>query len=666
MVTPDVPEGIRAPLRLAFDRVVEVPYIEQRSRPLPSAKQRERYGPWADRGPTKWNCLGLAEYDRVAFVDADIVFIANVDDLFELRPPAACFSLPWARPWQRDGSGVPNPYLACVPGAEALGDLPHGARIPAATILGALHTASFVGGGFLLVLAPGGAALAALRALLAARPVYGEGYTTTSAPDETAVAELFARGPGPGAPPADWTHIHQRYAAIPWKKDWVDRDIRGFHYHGGAKPWDMDPEAWPDLSDWWAAAGSLRRKHPRDAGLHALLAPPAERRPPSADAPPAAPAGLEAGPAAPAPAAPVAALDADEAQLQITDAVRSLIMACAPADAGPAPRARGRPADRQAALRREADSIVERWLMALVNEPAPEGSRAPWARVYRRSTLEDDFNNKLAGELIEKKFAKGPTEAGRLVVSILGLVDRRLDAPPRPTGWVAACDGAELRYGTFRAPRTPRLSRLVGLGGCDAAVAVALRYAVVVSTGQQWGLPQAHVDVLYREFGVRGEAFASPLNARLFGKPGAVFCSVFPDTDGPFGSVGDFFGLPLAELRARSWVVNPPFVEELLGRAARRVVESLEGPDDPAGEAPRRPQTFFFITPAWTDSEAYKLLHGCPALVAEERLAPGEYAYENPAGGRVATRAASIYFALSTEAPAVRARLAGALRTAIA
>src|SRR5271166_297627 len=46
MVTPDVPEETRAALGLAYDRVVEVPYIEQRSRRLLSAKQRKRYGEW--------------------------------------------------------------------------------------------------------------------------------------------------------------------------------------------------------------------------------------------------------------------------------------------------------------------------------------------------------------------------------------------------------------------------------------------------------------------------------------------------------------------------------------------------------------------------------------------------------------------------------------------
>jgi phosphorylated CTD-interacting factor 1 len=37
--------------------------------------------------------------------------------------------------------------------------------------------------------------------------------------------------------------------------------------------------------------------------------------------------------------------------------------------------------------------------------------------------------------------------------------------------------------------------------------------------------------------GVEAEGFASPLNCRWL-----RYCSAFPDTDAPFGSLGSFFG----------------------------------------------------------------------------------------------------------------------------
>ncbi len=616
LVTADVPAETRAQLSLVYDRVVEVPYIEHKALPLASRKQAESYRGWFERSFTKWNCLTLTDYDRVILVDADVVFVANVDDLFDLRAPAACYSLPWAEPWQKKG-GIPNPYLQSLQssqGSRDAADIPHGARIPAAVVMAALHENTYVGGGFLVLLEPSRETFDRFLAVIREHDVYGADYETTSAADESAIAETYARAG------VDWTHIHQRYAAIPWKKEWVSRDIRGYHYLG-RKPWDQDPDEWADLADWWRVADRLAAKHPQ---LREVFHPPA----------------TGGG----------SAHDADAAQLRLTNDIRGMVMA-GWKDA----RQRGdRRQWRKDTAWREADNILERWLMALVNTPGAAAQRAPWARVYRRSSLGDGFNNKLAGELVEKRFVAGADEAGRLVTEILALVDRRLAKPPRPTGAAPACDAHGLGYGShFHAALTPRLAQLVDLGGCDAAVAVALRYSVVVSAGQQWGLPQRHVDHLYDDFKVCGEAFASPLNARLLGKLGAIFCSVFPDTDEPFGSVGDFFALPDLELRTRNWIVNPPFVEELMTRAAQRVT-GIIGPD--------APQTYFFVIPAWIDSQAYKLLHECPYRVAEARLSPGEYVYEDASGKRMETKASSIYFALSTEPRHVTERLEGALR----
>ena len=349
-------------------------------------------------------------------------------------------------------------------------------------------------------------------------------------------------------------------------------------------------------------------------------------------------------------------LDADLAQLCLTNDLRELILSTAKKSG----------AFRRAEIngvRKEVDNILERWLLTMANTPGAPDQHVPWARVYRRSTPEDGFNKKLAGEIHEKRCVRSPSAAGKLVILMLSAVDKRLGQLPRPTGAFVSfsddslCYGSHFRtdnllgYGShFRADLTARLRRLIEIGGCEAAVRVALRYTIVISTGQQWGLPQAHIDHLYDQFRVRAEAFASPLNARLLGKPEAKFCSIFPDTDAAFGSVGDFFA---ADLAGANWVVNPPFVESIMVRAARKVTEAL---------VPGTPQTFFFVIPAWTDTEAYTLLHECPFLAAEVRLDRGHYYYEDPSGKRINTKASSIYFALSTESVEVRARLEDALR----
>jgi phosphorylated CTD-interacting factor 1 len=68
------------------------------------------------------------------------------------------------------------------------------------------------------------------------------------------------------------------------------------------------------------------------------------------------------------------------------------------------------------------------------------------------------------------------------------------------------------------------------------------------------------VSTLHRLFGVTVECFASPLNAYL-----PAHCSLFPDTDAAFGSMGSFFELKPGTLEEGSFEANPPFIPQLMG-----------------------------------------------------------------------------------------------------
>ena len=91
----------------------------------------------------------------------------------------------------------------------------------------------------------------------------------------------------------------------------------------------------------------------------------------------------------------------------------------------------------------------------------------------------------------------------------------------------------------------------------------ALQGGGVHGGGFQAAVPAEVFDVLLAEFGVCFECFASPLNSRY-----PRFCSAFPDTDGPFGSVGSFFSFEPTE---GSFEANPPFVPQLILRFVRPV-----------------------------------------------------------------------------------------------
>jgi hypothetical protein len=607
MVTDDVPHEVRALLRGTpnnpiYDDVVEVPYVVQRTHPFDTKKRAELYSGWIDRSFTKWNCLQLTQYDRVILVDADVVAIANCDDLFELRPPAACYSNPWAYPWQTRG-GLPNPYLKCKPRHHGLAyDLPHGALVPASQIEEALRTRSFVGWGAMVLLEPDAAKYEAFLTMLHAAPVFGEEYNAMSGADELAIAAFYAREGG------EWTHIHQRYLAIPWKQNWVSRDIRAYHYHG-RKPWDMKPDEWPDLADWWRVADRLAVKYP---SLRALFHP-------------------EAAEAVAKP------LDADIAQLQITNDLRAMIIAQAKIKGRHPNKVYGWPA---------ANRILGRWLMALVNQ-ASHGSVAghaaeasDWARIYRRSTLDDACNAALAADLTKERIVTSPGEAGTMVITALALVEGRRGRALRSTGDTPACNDEALTYGShFTVPTTPRIRQLIALLGCEKAAATVIRHGVVL--GELQGcVRQAHADYLYTDWGVRNEAFASPLDARLFGKEGATYFSVFPDTDEAFGSAGDFFADDNPG-RPGSWLFHPPPAEGVILRAALAAASIV-------GCGP--PRTVFFLVPdrLGVGATAYNALRENPFCVAELLFEACTPILETPAGDPLDTDTPYAYIALSS------------------
>lgn len=602
MVTNDVPFETRVQLlgtvqRPIFDDIVEVPYVAQQTRPFKAKKQAELYSGWIDRSFTKWNCLKLTQYNRVILVDADVVAVTNCDDLFELRPPAACYSNPWAYPYCSPG-GVTNPYCKSR-GQERPCELPHGARVPATQIEEALRSKSFVGWGAMVLLEPSMKKFEDFTAMLHADAVFGEEFNSISGSDEISIAAFYAREAG------GWTHIHQRYLAIPWKKNWVSRDIRAYHFHG-RKPWDMNPNEHSDLTIWWEVADYLMEHHP---DLRRVFCPEAVA---------------------------VNSLDADITQLRISNDLRTMLL-------------KENCQQRNSSVRQVADAILGRWLMALVNSG---DHKAPdWARVYRRSTFEDTFNNTLAGDLLAAKIATSLNEVGAMVAAMLALVEGRLGRVPRPIDAGPACDGETLTYGShFTMPATPRIKKLITLGGCEKAAATVIRHAVVLGE-QQECIRQAHADYLYTDWGVRNEAFASPLDARFLGMEGAAYFSAFPDTDAAFGSSGDFFTAddPFS-IYPGNWFVHPPPADSVLVRAARAIVNAM------SLDAPR---TVFFLTPS-TALAACETLRASPFYAAELQLR-ADVILETPAGDALTTKTAYNYIALSSEKSEARAGLEDAL-----
>jgi hypothetical protein len=186
--------------------------------------------------------------------------------------------------------------------------------------------------------------------------------------------------------------------------------------------------------------------------------------------------------------------------------------------------------------------------------------------------------------------------------------------------------------GDFRLARTPRLTEMAAMAGSTAMVRCCLRYGSMLAASHHWAAPTAVFDALWR-LGVRNEAFASPLNSGLFGRPSSRYFSLFRDTDGPFGSQGSVFAQSAEELSKYEggWELNPPFVFGLMLQAA-----------DLAVALAKKRDVVFIIRahdPAINPVSPYAVL--AEAAVASIILPAGTYAYEAATASGNVLKAAS-------------------------
>ena len=142
------------------------------------------------------------------------------------------------------------------------------------------------------------------------------------------------------------------------------------------------------------------------------------------------------------------------------------------------------------------------------------------------------------------------------------------------------------------------------------------RYSILFgphsSEGRGWQLatPPIAMEHLTSDFGVDAECFASPMNRRQ-----KRYCSAFLDTDGPFGSSGNFFssscGSALESFESAE--CGPPYDDEVMDLAVLRIEEELRRRDEcelpeevgGAGDAVLSVQqlagSFVLVVPDWRE-----------------------------------------------------------------
>lgn len=253
MVAGDVSEECVEFIERRVDRVIRVPLLSAETRPLRAHKTNSIYSSWIGHSFTKWQCLGewFEGVSKVCFLDADMIFRQNIDDIFDLQAPAMTFSTPWAWPFMpaaEDTTVLYNPY----------GRLKHGDSVPMDAIARGLRH-GIVGISSMVLLEPSPTAYAEVKRLLGQPGAYGQA-ACANGHDEQLLAELVVGVWGRA------THIAPNYNWIVGKTAWLDGEQPLTYTWYNSKPWESRPYVqhdWPDITVWWDAVDEIYQEDPK-------------------------------------------------------------------------------------------------------------------------------------------------------------------------------------------------------------------------------------------------------------------------------------------------------------------------------------------------------------------------------------------------------------------
>jgi len=287
----------------------------------------------------------------------------------------------------------------------------------------------------------------------------------------------------------------------------------------------------------------------------------------------------------------------------------------------------------------EAKNILERWLLNLANDEVRSSSSDP---IFSTNKLQRDYpaTLKMRSEMDEKAIPQEKIEnVLRLELEYLNLKDTAGTNRTYPAvSSVRLNDkGVEVSGETFPI-FGPRKDLLLSINPSVELLALMLvRYGCLLPSGQQWAIPKSVYQHLVSRYNVTVEGFASPVNSQIVSvRPDLRFCSLFPDTDVPYGSLGSFFD---QSFEGQSVMANPPFVPAILESTVQhinRICSTATGP-----------VRFFLWVPDWTDADWYQSLLDSRYRAFDMQLRRGSYHYTDIEGDKVPANFPSHVFILA-------------------
>ncbi len=213
-----------------------------------------------------------------------------------------------------------------------------------------------------------------------------------------------------------------------------------------------------------------------------------------------------------------------------------------------------------------------------------------------------------------------------------------------------ASGDAVFRIGDYeRRISAERMSLLRGQATDEATTKMLLRYATIISGSQHWEAPIEYFRTLYA-LGCRFEGFSSPVNSQFL-RPefkGARLCTLFPDTDAPWHSIGGFFQTDFLTYSTPDnppiVVVGPPYVDELILNIAIHIIDHCKR----ARDSSRGIRFIVTHSNSWDYSAGFKLMKESEFLRLDHVFARDAHYYMDDRGQRIVARFETRLFVLDT------------------
>ena len=262
LVTNDVPNSARNTMKKLNIIVKEIPYLCYNTYPLKTKKQRQKY-PTIQSFYTKYNILNLIEYDKVIYLDSDLIVVNSLDHLFRCKPPLALFENQYDSNYTNNNRGIKNYYTKTK--------LKYLEKIKNSNIKTALYNSGFVANGTILLIKPDKTQYINYKKMmnkLSINKGFGSSFNTYSGPDEISIIyfmTLYSNGPK-----LQFRNLPIKYSYLAWKYTSTNQnrdssDIKILDFFGTDKTWEVKRDEYEDVEIFY---GLIRELLNKDYGIN--------------------------------------------------------------------------------------------------------------------------------------------------------------------------------------------------------------------------------------------------------------------------------------------------------------------------------------------------------------------------------------------------------------